>query len=84
MLPADADLFEPAYYVSKGLGEDPLGAVDRIARRRPEWSTAVDWVRPVMRVTQKIINRLGVRPQWRDVRNYGKYMRRQAGEGGER
>jgi len=70
-----ADLFEPAFYVSEGLGKDPMRALDQVARRRPEWSTPTDWSRLVMRVVQGVLNRRGVRPQWLDARNYGKYMR---------
>jgi radical SAM superfamily enzyme YgiQ (UPF0313 family) len=75
VLPQAADLFDPAYYVSEALGRDPLRALDRVARRRPEWSTPTDWTRLLMRLVQGILNWRGVRPQWRDVRNYGKYMR---------
>ena len=76
VLAADADLFEPAYYVSEALGSDPMATLDAIARRRPEWSTPTDWLGVVMRLVQGIVNRTGVRPQWRDAQNYGKYMRR--------
>lgn len=72
----DTDLFNPLYYVSPGLGEYPMKALDEIARLRPEWSTPTDWSKLIMRVMQKSINRFGSPPQWRNVRNYGKYMRR--------
>ena len=75
VLADDADLFEPAYYVSEALGAEPMRALDEIARCRDEWSTPTDWTRLVMRLVQGILNRRGVRPQWLDVRNYGKYMR---------
>ncbi len=75
ILAEGADLFEPAYYVSEALGKDPMKAPDAVARRRPEWSTPTDWTRPLMRAVQAIVNWRGVRPQWRDIRNYGKYMR---------
>jgi radical SAM superfamily enzyme YgiQ (UPF0313 family) len=81
VLAPETDLFEPTYYVSAGLGDDPLAAVDAIARRRWEWSTPSNWYGPLMRVVQGVINRTGTRPQWRDVRNYGKYMRRGGGAG---
>ncbi|MBN1867659.1 radical SAM protein [Candidatus Sumerlaeota bacterium] len=76
VLSPETDLFEPFYYVSKELGDDPVGAVDRIARRRVEWTTASDWMKPSLRLIQTLINRMGIRPQWRDIRNYGKHMRR--------
>jgi hypothetical protein len=71
----NADLFPPTYYVSPRLGRDPQGALDGVARRRWEWTTATDWSRPLMQVVQALVNRAGTRPQWRDVRNYGRYMR---------
>jgi len=71
----DADLFEPAYYLSETLGKNPLRALDAIARRRPEWSTPTDWTGLILPIAQSLTNRFGVRPQWRDARNYGKYMR---------
>jgi len=76
VLSSQADLFDPAYYVSTGLGDDPMRAVDTVARRRAEWSTATDWMRPIMRMIQRVVNRFGIRPQWRDIQNYGKHMRR--------
>ena len=39
-------------------------------------SSPVDWGKPLMRWTQGALNWLGVRPQWKNVSNYGKYMRR--------
>jgi radical SAM superfamily enzyme YgiQ (UPF0313 family) len=71
----DADLFEPAYYLSPALGSEPMKVLDEMARARPEWSTPTDWAKLTLRVVQRVVNRLGVRPQWRDVRNYGKHMR---------
>lgn len=75
-LPERRDLFEPFYYVSPEMDEEPAANLDRIVRRRPEWSSPVDWRKPVMRWTQALLNRLGVRPQWKNVSNYGKHMRR--------
>jgi len=74
-LAADADLFEPVYFVSEGLGKDPVGVLDGIARRRPAWSTQADWQRPVLQVAQRLANRNGERPQWRHIRDYGEYLR---------
>lgn len=76
VIAAETDLFEPVYYISSALGKDPFDSLDVIARKRPEWSTAKDWARPVMVVMQTLINRFGSHPQWRNVSNYGRYMRR--------
>ncbi len=76
LLGADSDLFEPAYYVSPVMAKDADIKLDRIARRRPEWTSPVDWRRPLMRWTQRVMNLLDVRPQWRDIRGYGLHMRR--------
>ncbi|HEY5909103.1 MAG TPA: radical SAM protein [Verrucomicrobiae bacterium] len=70
------DLFEPAYYISPALVERAEENLDRIARRRPEWTSPMDWRRPLMRYIQKTINFLGVRPQWKDIRGYGLHMRK--------
>jgi radical SAM superfamily enzyme YgiQ (UPF0313 family) len=75
VLSADDDLFEPAYYVSVTLSDKPIKVLDRIARKRPAWSTATDWNGLILRTLQKIANRSGIRPQWLNAANYGKYMR---------
>ncbi|HEX7577973.1 MAG TPA: radical SAM protein, partial [Verrucomicrobiae bacterium] len=46
-LSPDHDLFEPAYYLSTGMAENTDTNLDRIARRRAEWSSPADWRRPV-------------------------------------
>ena len=76
MLKQESDLFEPAYYVSPALAGRAEVNLDRIARQRPEWTSPVDWRRPLMRWTQKVMNFLDVRPQWKDIRGYGLHMRR--------
>jgi radical SAM superfamily enzyme YgiQ (UPF0313 family) len=76
LLGPEPDLFEPVYYVSPALAKDADVKLDRIARRRPEWTSPVDWRRPLMRWTQKVMNLLDVRPQWKDIRGYGLHMRR--------
>ncbi|MBN2403629.1 MAG: radical SAM protein [Spirochaetes bacterium] len=76
MLSRRADLFWPHYYISPGLGEDPLHHLDLVARRQWEWSTPADWPRLSMRIVQAIVHRIGTRPDWRDAGNYGKYIRR--------
>ena len=70
------DLFNPVFYISTELGMSPMKALDEIARERPTWSTPTDWSRMTMRVIQKFINRMGVHPQWRNIQNYGKYLRK--------
>jgi radical SAM superfamily enzyme YgiQ (UPF0313 family) len=71
----DQDLFEPAYYLSPGLAEDTENKLDRIARRRVEWTSPVDWRRPVTRLGQKVSVLLNIRPQWKYLRSYGEHMR---------
>jgi len=77
-LAPDHDLFEPAYYLSPGLAERTMENLDRIARRRPEWSSPADWRKPVMLWAQKVMVLFNVRPQWKYVRGYGQHMRRQS------
>ena len=75
-LPPDQDLFEPAYYISTGLADNIEQKLDRIARRRAEWSSPADWRRPVSRWGQKVTVLLNLRPQWKYMRGYGMLMRR--------
>ncbi|MGB7769398.1 MAG: radical SAM protein [Verrucomicrobiia bacterium] len=72
----DQDLFEPAYYLSPGLAEDTEGNLDRITRRRAEWTSPADWRKTVVRWGQKVSVLLNVRPQWKYIRGYGEHMRR--------
>jgi len=76
-LSPDHDLFEPTYYLSPAMAEDTEMKLDRIARRREEWTSPVDWRRFVTRFGQKITVMLNVRPQWKYLRNYGRWMRKQ-------
>jgi radical SAM superfamily enzyme YgiQ (UPF0313 family) len=76
-LSPDRDLFEPTYYLSPAMAEDTELKLDRIARRREEWTSPVDWRRFVTRFGQKITVMLNVRPQWKYLRNYGRWMRKQ-------
>ena len=69
------DLFEPAYYVSPHMAEDTENKLDRIARRRVEWTSAVDWRKFVVKLGQKISILFNVRPQWKAIRSYGEHMR---------
>jgi radical SAM superfamily enzyme YgiQ (UPF0313 family) len=73
----DHDLFEPTYYLSPALAEDTEMKLDRIARRREEWTSPVDWRRFVTRFGQKVTVTLNVRPQWKYLHNYGRWMRKQ-------
>jgi radical SAM superfamily enzyme YgiQ (UPF0313 family) len=72
------DIFESAYYLSPALAGQTVEKLDRIARRRPEWSSPMDWRRPIMGWAQKVVLLLNVRPQWKHIRGYGQYMRRGA------
>ncbi len=76
LINSSTDLFNPVYYISEHLTNNPVAKIYEIAKRRDEWSTQVDWMKPVIFYTQKFINMLGIRPQWKDIRNYGKYMRK--------
>jgi len=72
----DQDLFEPAYYLSPGLAEDTERNLDRITRRRAEWTSPMDWRKTIVRCGQKVSVLLNVRPQWKYIRGYGEHMRR--------
>jgi radical SAM superfamily enzyme YgiQ (UPF0313 family) len=72
----DADLFFPTWYVAPGLGPNPMRALDMIARQRDHWTTATDWTSFTVRAIQAIANRFGGQPQWRNIREYGRRMRR--------
>ncbi|MFW5874853.1 MAG: B12-binding domain-containing radical SAM protein [bacterium] len=74
-----ASLLEPSFYLSAELDhDDPVRRLDRLARRDPTWSTPTDWNSITVRVIQWFLARSRVIPCWRDIENYGKYMRRQA------
>ncbi|HKW28563.1 MAG TPA: radical SAM protein [Verrucomicrobiae bacterium] len=72
------DLFEPAYYLSPGLADETEKKLDRIARRRAEWTSPADWRKTVVRLGQKITVLFNVRPQWKNISSYGEHMRRSA------
>ena len=72
----DQDLFLPAYYLAPGLAQDTEKNLDRIARRRAEWTSPADWRKTVVRLGQKIAVLLNVRPQWKAISSYGEHMRR--------
>jgi len=76
VLPKECDLFEPFYYTSPALAGNTEETLDRITRRREEWTSPIDWRRPLMRWTQGILNWLDVRPQWKDIRGYGQHLRK--------
>ena len=76
-LAPDQDLFEPTYYLSPGLAGNTEENLDRIARRRPEWTSPADWRKLSVRWGQKVTVRLNVRPQWKYIRYYCQYLRRQ-------
>lgn len=76
VIDADTDLFFPAWYVSPGLGSDPMRALDEVAHQRDEWSTATDWTTGRLQSMQRLMNLRGLRPQWLNASNYGKHLRR--------
>ena len=69
------DLFEPAYYLSPGLADRTIENLDRISRRRPEWTSPADWRKLSVHWGQKVTMMLKVRPQWKYIRYYGQYLR---------
>jgi len=71
------DLFEPTYYLSSAMAEDTETKLDCIARRDVSWQSPVDWKRFVTRFGQKVTVALNVRPQWKYIRHYGRWMRKQ-------
>lgn len=75
-LSPDCDFFEPTFYMSSAMAEDTEMKLYRIARRREEWTSPVDWRRFVTRWGQKVTVLLNVRPQWKYMRVYGRLMRR--------
>ncbi len=72
---ASADLFEPTFFVSPELGPRPAQLMDELAARRAAWTTPTDWRRARLRLVQTMCNRLGQRPQWKNVSFYGKHLR---------
>lgn len=73
----NTDFLAPVFYVSPALGDDAVARLNRIARRDAIWSTPTDWNSPLVRVIQKYCAHFRVIPAWRDIENYGRYMRRQ-------
>jgi hypothetical protein len=57
--------------------EDTKMTLDRISRRDESWTSPVDWKRFVTRVGQKVTVALNVRPQWKNLRQYGRHARKQ-------
>ncbi|MCF8025100.1 MAG: radical SAM protein [Desulfobacteraceae bacterium] len=73
----DASLLAPCFYLSPHLLNDsPVRRLDRLARRDSTWSTPTDWNSITVRVIQWFLARSRVIPCWRDIENYGAYMRR--------
>ena len=75
-IPSGHDLFEPAFYVSPALKDNAAEKLQNVVRRRPEWTSIIDWNSPLMRLIQEEMNRRNIRPQWKDIREYGLRMRR--------
>ena len=75
LLDPKQDLFEPAYYISPAMTENTIENLDRISRKRPEWTSPADWRRPIMRWAQKVMVFCDVRPQWKYIQGYGQHVR---------
>lgn len=76
VISTNSDLFHPTYYVSEGLTEKPVQAIDVVAHKRNEWTTPTDWNKLPIKAIQTILNRFKIHPQWQNIQNYGKYVRR--------
>jgi len=70
-------LLQPVYYVSSSFETDIVSKLDRVARREATWSTPTDWSSPVVTMAQRILGRLRMIPNWKDISAYGAHMRRQ-------
>jgi len=68
----------PVYYLSSSLESDIVSRLDRVARREATWSTPTDWSSPVVTMAQRILGRLRMVPNWKDIEAYGAHMRRQS------
>lgn len=69
-------LLRPVYYLSSRMEEDIMAKLDRLARREAVWSTPSDWNSWVVGAVQKVLGRIRVIPNWKDIEAYGKHMRR--------
>ena len=62
------------------VGNEPLAlprpVQDRDLRAERGPALGLDWRRPLMRWIQKMVNFLDARPQWKDIRGYGRHMRK--------
>jgi hypothetical protein len=75
--PADS-LLEPRFYLSSHLQKEfAVERLDLLARRDPTWSTPTDWNTITVKLIQWFLAKLRVIPCWKDIKNYGAYMRRQ-------
>jgi hypothetical protein len=70
------DRFEPTDCLSSAMAQDTEIKLDRIARRNASWQSPVDWKRFVTRFGRKVTVALKVRPQWKYIRHYGRWMRK--------
>lgn len=75
-LSASDPLLEPVYYLSSEFEADIIGKLDRLARREATWSTPTDWNSFVVGAVQRLLGRMRVIPNWRDIAAYGAHMRR--------
>lgn len=72
------NLLQPCFYLSPELLKDnPVQRLDRLARKDPAWSTPTDWNSLKVKAILWLLAKYRVIPCWRDIKNYGAYMRRQ-------
>ena len=69
-------LLQPVYYLSSSLESDIIARLDRVARRDATWSTTTDWNSFLVKMIQRIMGRMRVIPNWKDIEAYGANMRR--------
>jgi radical SAM superfamily enzyme YgiQ (UPF0313 family) len=74
------DLFDPVYYIAPGLAENCKEKLDRIVRRRPEWSSPMDWDRPLTLWISKLLALANVRPSWLHYRRPGLHFRKETAD----
>lgn len=77
VIPSEGSLLSPCFYLSPHLQhENAIRRLDMMARRDPTWSTPTDWNTKIVKTIQWVLAKRRVIPCWKDIENYGKYMRR--------
>jgi radical SAM superfamily enzyme YgiQ (UPF0313 family) len=77
------DLFPPTYYVSEGLGTEPVAQLDRVVGETYTWLTPNDWDSKLITAIGKVTGFLRLIPSWKGVSGYGKNMRKRRGADGK-